>query len=191
MATPIDSPDNWYLKKHENGDIFGPVHFNRIREWAQSAQVNSQDMLSDNQIVWTKAPMLPDLKMDWLIVVGQDLLYGPTTEGALLEFFRLGEINAETHLINCCTGESVHFGETIFFQEEQKAPPEDELPATNLPPLQAPAKGNIRFNLQQRVRQLETALMERQRKLIAADDTIMRLEMKIKDLEDKLSATRS
>lgn len=191
MPTPIDNPDHWYLKKHENGEIFGPVHFNRIRDWAQSAQVNSQDTLSDNQVIWTKAPMLPGLQMDWLIVVGQDLLYGPTTEGALLEFFRLGEISADTQLINCCTGQSLHFGETIFFQEEQKAPPEEELPGTNLPPIQAPAKGNIRFNLQQRVRQLETALMERQRKLIAADETITRLEMKIKELEGKLNGAKS
>src|SRR4051812_24896336 len=100
----IENPDHWFLKKHENGEIFGPVKFTKIRDWAQSAHVNSHDSLSNDKVMWTKAPMLPELEMDWLVVVEENLLYGPTTSGALLEFSRLGEITAETQLVNCCTG---------------------------------------------------------------------------------------
>ena len=185
---PIENPDHWFLKKHENGEVFGPVHFNKIRDWARSAHVNSQDALSTDKTVWTKAPMLPELEMDWLVVVEDDLLYGPTTEGALLEFSRLGEINAETRLINCCTGQTTTLGETEFFIEAQKAPVEEEIPVaqTLFSRLQSPAKGDIRHNLQQRVRDLESSLLEKRRRLMSAEETIAKMEVRIKELEDRI-----
>ena len=93
----IEHSENWFLRKHESGEVFGPVPFEKIREWAHSAQVNAQDMLSTDQIIWTKAPMIPETEMDWLIVVGENVLYGPTTVEALLEFERLGEITTCDH----------------------------------------------------------------------------------------------
>ena len=107
----IERSEKWFLRKHESGDVFGPVPFDKIREWAHSAQVNAQDMLSTDQIIWTKAPMIPETEMDWLIVVGENVLYGPTTAEALLEFERLGEITIATTLINCTTGERTTLGE--------------------------------------------------------------------------------
>ena len=112
----IEHSENWFLRKHDSGEIFGPVPFEKIREWADSAQVNPQDMLSIDQVIWTKAPMIPEMEMDWLIVVGENLLYGPTTAEALLEFEKLGEINPATALINCNTGQSSTLGETPFYQ---------------------------------------------------------------------------
>src|SRR5262245_52431496 len=102
----IEHPDNWFLRKHDNGEVFGPVPFEKIREWACSAQLNPQDVLSNDKTVWTKAPMVPELAMDWLVVMGKDLLYGPTTAEALIEFVQMGEITPETPLINCANGET-------------------------------------------------------------------------------------
>ena len=93
----IERSENWFLRKHDSGEVFGPVPFEKIREWAHSAQVNPQDMLSTDQVIWTKAPMIPETEMDWLIVVSENLLYGPTTAEALLEFEELGEINRRDH----------------------------------------------------------------------------------------------
>lgn len=185
---PIENPDHWFLKKHENGEVFGPVHFNKIRDWASSAHVNSQDALSTDKTVWTKAPMLPELEMDWLVVVEDDLLYGPTTSGALLEFSRLGEIGADTRLINCCTGVATTLGETEFYEEAQKAPVEEEIPVAQslFSRLQSPAKGDIRHNLQQRVRDLESSLLEKRRRLMSAEETIAKMEVRIKELEDRI-----
>ncbi len=185
---PIENPDHWFLKKHENGEVFGPVHFNKIRDWARSAHVNSQDALSTDKTVWTKAPMLPELEMDWLVVVEDDLLYGPTTAGALLEFSRLSEIGSDTRLINCCTGATTTLGETAFYQEAQKEPVEEEIPVAQslFSRLQSPAKGDIRHNLQQRVRDLETSLLEKRRRLMSAEETIAKLEVRIKELEDRI-----
>lgn len=185
---PIDHPENWFLKKHENGEIFGPVPFEKIHEWARSAQVNSQDMLSSDKSIWTKAPMIPEMEMDWLVVVGDNLLYGPTTADALMEFSHLGEITPATPLINCCTGEETTLGETPFYKKSLLEPKEDELPPGNplLALLQQPGVGGLRVSLQRRVRELESALLEKRRKLMSAEETIHQLESKVKELEARV-----
>ena len=175
MAT--DHPFNWYLRKHNEGAVFGPIRFEQLAAWAQTAQINSQDMVSTDQEVWTKAPMIPDLAMDWMLEVTDNLLYGPTTAGALLEFVRLGEIQRDTTIINACTGESMSLRSAPFFSEEAlKAIVDDaELPQ--------PQKGGIKLNLQQRIRVLEAAVVEKRIKLNAANETISKLEAKVLELE--------
>jgi hypothetical protein len=180
----IANLEHWYLKKHDHGEIFGPVHFDKVREWATSAQINPQDMLSEDKVVWTKAPMIPELEMDWLVVVGENLLYGPTTSGALLEFVQLGEITPETHVVNCCSGEIFLLSDTPFYAAAQAEPREEMLPSNPLlARLQQSGPGSIKFNLQKRVRELETALLEKRRKLLAAEESIARLETKVRELE--------
>lgn len=179
----IDHPENWYLKKHETTEVFGPIRFEQIRTWAKAAQVNPQDMVSTDREVWTKAPMIPDFAMDWLIELSEILLYGPTTAEALIEFSRLGEITRETRILNCRTGEAMLLAEAPFFREEAIRPAVEEFPQ--------PPKGGIKVNLQKRIRELESSLMEKSRQLTAARETIARLEAKIRDLELRLPITRS
>lgn len=183
----VENPQNWYLKKHENGEVFGPVHFDKVIEWARSAQVNPQDLLSTDKAVWTRPPMIPELQMDWLVELGEELLYGPTTSGTLLEFAKSGEITPDTRVINCVNGESFILRETEFFAEALQAPPADtEDGDGNDMLLQQPIKGGIRANLQRRVRELEQSLLEKQRYLNAAKDVIARLEARNKELEERL-----
>lgn len=94
----------WFLCKHEDGSIFGPLPFAQVRRWAATAQVAPHDTLSQDQQTWLKAPMFPELEMDWLVEVASESYYGPTTLGALKEFLRLGEIGEETFVINSCDG---------------------------------------------------------------------------------------
>lgn len=184
---PIENPENWYLKKHEDGEIFGPVRFDKVQEWAQSAQINPQDLLSNDQQLWTRPPMVPELGMDWLVELGENLLYGPTTSGTLLEFAKSGEISVTTRIINCVDGTEFQLRETEFFKEAQAAPPQD-LPEQPRGAgfFQQPLKGGIRANLQKRVRELEQSLLEKQRLLSASKDIIARLEAKNKELESKV-----
>ena len=185
----LDRSEDWFLRKHHSGEIFGPVPFEKIREWSHSAQVNPQDTLSVDQVIWTKAPMIPELEMDWLVAVGEDLLYGPTTAEALLEFERAGEINAATAIINCKTGESSTLGETPFFaQGLPNAENEDRTLSDSLMGLTqwTGPSGSLRANLQQRIRELENALLEERRKLASAGETILRLEGQIRELEDRI-----
>ncbi|MFM8682947.1 MAG: hypothetical protein ACKOEG_04085, partial [Chthoniobacterales bacterium] len=101
----METSAKWFLRKHEDGQIFGPVDFAKLKDWARAAQVSPLDMVSDDQRNWVKAPMLQSLHMDYLIQMAEDSYYGPTTEEAVHECLRLGEINADTALINCCTDE--------------------------------------------------------------------------------------
>ncbi|HEY5811577.1 MAG TPA: hypothetical protein VIT23_02865 [Terrimicrobiaceae bacterium] len=183
----MDRAENWFLRKHDSGEIFGPVSFDKIREWAHAAQVNALDMLSTDQVIWTKAPMIPETEMDWLIVVGENLLYGPTTAEALLEFERLGEINAGTALINCTTGGSLSLGEAPFFRASQPSLLADVNATSALIPLVQPGHGGgLRSSLQQRVLELENALLDKSRKLSDAEETIERLEAKVHELQDRI-----
>lgn len=187
---PIENPDNWYLKKHENSEVFGPVRFEKILEWARSAQVNPQDMVSNDQVVWTKPPMLPELEMDWLVELGGDLLYGPTTSGTLLEFVASGEISPETGVIHCVSGDRTMIQKTEFFQSAQAAPKAEHAMATaGFDLSQQPLKGGIRANLQRRVRELEQLLLDKQRQLAAAKESVKKLEAKIKELESRPGGT--
>ena len=176
-AMPIDHLLNWYLRKHNQGEIFGPIRFEQLAAWAQTAQINPQDMVSNDREVWTKAPMIPDLGMDWMLEVTDNLIYGPTTAGALLEFVRLGEINRDSTIINACTGESMTLRSAPFFSEEALRATAGDAQAAQ------PPKGGIKLNLQQRIRVLEAALVEKRVKLNAARETITKLEAKILELE--------
>ena len=174
-----DHPENWYLKKYDSSEVFGPVKFEQIVSWALAAQVNPQDMVSTDREVWTKAPMIPDLAMDWLVEVSGNLLYGPTTAETLLEFCRIGEVTQGTPIINCRTGECLALGKAPFFSLEAMVHPPEAAAA--------PPKGGIRVSLQKRVRELESGLMEKRRQLAAAKDTIARLETRVRELEAKLA----
>ena len=97
--------DTWFLQKHDDGSIFGPASGDQIQDWALAAKISPLDKVSsDNQSNWRRAPMFPELHMDWLVEVTDDYLYGPTTFGTVQEFLAAGEINGETNVINCKEG---------------------------------------------------------------------------------------
>jgi len=172
---PIERPENWFLRKHGDNETFGPIHFDRIVEWAQAAQVAPHDTVSENGETWTKAPMVPELRMDWLVQLSDESFYGPTTIGALREFLLLGEIASETTIIDCCSGRIFLYGQADFFPTAEK-----ELAPAGFP---EPAKRSIRHSLQQRIRELELALVEKHRLLRVADERILKLENRVRELE--------
>lgn len=172
-AIVMESSAKWYLRKHEDGEVFGPVDFAKLKAWARAAQVAPVDLVSDDQRNWVKAPMQQELHMDYLIQMGEDSFYGPTTEEAVQEFLRLGEINADTILINCCTGAEMTLRESGFFQGVP--PPMEDIAQHE------PGRRTIRQNLQQRIRELELLLVERRQQLEMADVRIRQLERRLSD----------
>ncbi|MGC1479060.1 MAG: hypothetical protein WA771_01040 [Chthoniobacterales bacterium] len=173
-----ENSGNWQLKKYDDGEIFGPVIFGKVLEWAGTAQIAPQDMLSEDGLVWTKAPMIPALKMDWIVKLDEGHYYGPTTVGSLLEFLQNGEITGETTVLDCCSGEEKPFGDCAFF-------PREDVTAEDLM-ARAPSKGIIRLSLQKRIRELEVNLLEKRRQVDQAADTIHQLENRVRDLEARL-----
>jgi hypothetical protein len=175
----MDAPvaQSWFLRKNEDGHIFGPLSFEQLARWASSAQVAPQDVLSTDQITWTKAPMLPELGMDWLVEVTTERIYGPTTLGAIQEFMRLGEINGETFVINSCDGSRRRVSEMplVILQDEEDAAAEEAAPI-------GPAASGMSIDVQDRIRDLEQSLREERRALQEAEERYRALELKYQEL---------
>src|SRR5207302_8896982 len=104
IIVEVVSSQPWFLRKHQDGSTFGPISFDQLSGWASTAQVAPHDLVSTDQQTWLKASMLTQLGMDWLVEVTSEHYYGPTTVGAIQEFIRLGDINADTFVINSCDG---------------------------------------------------------------------------------------
>ena len=172
---------DWFLRKHEDGNIFGPLPFAQLARWASSAQVAPHDAVSTDQLSWVKAPMLPELGMDWLVEVTTERFYGPTTLGAVQEFMRLGEINGDTFLINSCDGSRRRISEMslVLTQNEEAVEMDEAIPA-------GPAAAGMEIDVQDRIRDLEQSLREERRALQEAEERYRALELKYQELAQRL-----
>lgn len=164
----MDNPAHWFLMKSEDGLVFGPTTLDQLCLWATDAQISPLDKVSTDEINWVKAPMVPELQMDYLIEVEPDQYYGPTTMGAVREFLLMNEISADVLVTNCRDGRVERIREIAELQ-----PPGEE---------EQPFRISIRKSLQQRIRQLEEALLEERRALETAETVIQRLELRVAEL---------
>jgi hypothetical protein len=172
------SSQSWFLRKHQGGSIFGPISFDQLSGWASAAQVAPQDVISTDQHTWLKAPMVPQLGMDWLVEVTSEHYYGPTTVGAIQEFIRLGDINADTFVINSCDGARRQIREMpALFKTNAVG---SKAMATDV--VTEPAAAGISLRLQERIRDLEQTLREERRTLAEAEQRYAELEQKYNEL---------
>ena len=165
-----------YLLKAESNEVFGPVDFDQLTTWATAAQVSPVDKISSDQTTWFKAPMVPELGMDYLIELTSEQLYGPTTLGAIQEFINLGEVHADTNIINAKDGSNAPISEIphLTLPTNEVAEPEE--------PTGHPLRTGIRASLQQRIRELEHTLIEERRALDNLEDRYENLESKYTEL---------
>lgn len=178
----------WYLRKHEDLTIFGPLSFEQLTAWASSAQIAPHDAISTDQTTWMKAPMLPNLGMDWLVEVTSERYYGPTTLGAIQEFIHLREIDADTFIINACDGTRRQIRDLPDLQ----FPPEPEPGAAEEAVLpNEPAASGISIDLQDRIRDLEQSLLEERRAFEESEDRYRELQRRYDELEQKLTSLGS
>ncbi len=164
---------NWYLKKSNDGSEFGPIPFSQLRQWAAEAQVAPLDHVSTDGKTWMKAPMVPELEMDYLIEVGEDQFYGPTTVGAIREFLSAGEISADASLTNCRDGTELRVRDLVTPAEASSAADAAAAMTT---------RSSIRINLQQRIRDLEERLDQERRAREAAEHLVHKLEAQLGEL---------
>jgi hypothetical protein len=179
----MDQPSSqrWFLRKHEDGGIFGPLSFTQLAHWASTARIAPHDAISPDQMTWIKAPMLPELGMDWLVELTTENYYGPTTLGAIQEFIRLGEIDGETFIINSCDGTRRQIQEMPELLQTTLPEVESETVETT-DPLSEPVTASISIDLQDRIRDLEQSLREERRALEEAEERYRHLERKYNDL---------
>ena len=166
-----DESQQWYVLKHDDGALFGPITFEQLKQWATDAQISPLDKVSTDEKSWIKAPMVPNLGMDYLVEVSPDQYYGPTNLGAIREFLQMGEIHADTLVTNCRDG-----SESPLREIPGVLPTPDEEEAAR------PVRTSIRLNLQQRIRELEEALMEERRARETAEHLVETLESKLAEI---------
>lgn len=172
----------WFLRKHEDGSVFGPLSFEQLARWASSAQVAPYDSISTDQTNWMKAPMLPELGMDWIVEVTSERLYGPTTLGAIREFLRLAEIDEETSVINSCDASRCLIRDLM--------PQLEALPLAVEPPTEdQPALSGMSIAVHDRIRELEQALSEERRALAELEAHYRELETKYNNLVNAAAAS--
>jgi len=176
------SAQRWFLRKHEDGTVFGPLSFAQLARWAAAAQVAPHDAISSDQMTWVKAPMLPELGMDWLVELTSEQYYGPTTLGAVQEFIWLGEIDGETYVINSCDGTRRQIYQIPELHETlasvvSEPPPTQEVEASS-----EPMASGISMDLQDRIRDLEQTLLEERRALEEAEERYRELEQRYQEL---------
>ena len=177
----------WFLRKHEDGTVFGPLSFAQLAKWAETAQVAPHDAVSSDQLTWVKAPMLPELGMDWLVELTSEQYYGPTTIGAIQEFIRLGEIDGETFVINSCDGTRRQIQQIAELEEALSSPSAVPAETTDAETVSEPSASGISMDLQDRIRDLEQTLAEERRALEEAEQRYLQLEQRYNELlGDKL-----
>jgi hypothetical protein len=172
----------WFLRKHEDGSTFGPVQFDQITRWAAAAQIAPRDTLSNDGQTWIKAPMIPQLGMDWLVELTSEHYYGPTTVGALREFIRVGEINGETAVINTCDGARRQVREMPDLWETIQSEVDENQFQIQLGDPVGPAVAKMSLYLQERIRNLEQTIQEERRVLAESQQRYNELERKYQDL---------
>jgi len=172
----------WFLRKHEDGSTFGPVQFDQITRWAAAAQIAPHDTLSNDRQTWIKAPMLPQLGMDWLVELTSEHYYGPTTRGTLQEFIRLGEIDGDTFVINTCDGTRRQIRQMPDLWETAKLQVDEDQIEIQLGDPVGPAVARTSVRLQERIRDLEQTLQEERRALAESEQRYRELEQKYQDL---------
>ncbi len=169
----MEIAQTWYLMKNDDGTIFGPISFELLQQWSTDAQISPLDKVSNDEKNWVKAPMVPELHMDFLVEVSPDQFYGPTTLGAVREFLTAGEINGDTPVTNCRDGSVRAVSDFPELQVDEEPEERDN---------SQPVRTSIRINLQQRVRDLEEALMEERRAREQAEHLVEKLEARLADI---------
>lgn len=178
----------WFLRKHEDGAIFGPLSFDQLESWASTAQIAPHDSISSDQVTWMKAPMLPELGMDWLVEVTSERYYGPTTLGAVQEFIHLCEIDGETFIINACDGTRRQIQDMPTLRRPAVEVAEEPEAEETAPP-SAPAPSGISIDLQDRIRDLEQSLREERRAFEESEERYRELQRRYDELEKKLGSS--
>lgn len=125
--------------------------------------------------------MVPQLGMDWLVEVTSEHYYGPTTVGAVQEFIRLGDINADTFVINSCDGTRRQIREMPALFKTNAVT--SKASATDV--VTEPPAAGISMRLQERIRDLEQTLREERRALAEAEQRYTDLERKYQELPQR------
>jgi hypothetical protein len=107
----------WFLLKASDKEVYGPTTLEMLRQWASEAKISPLDKISsDGRRTWQRAPMVAELKMDQLVQMPDNYLYGPTNVATIQEFLATGEIDENVTIINCLDNSERRLGDMDLFQ---------------------------------------------------------------------------
>lgn len=191
---------NWYLRKADKA-VYGPVTLDQLMAWAASGRIVPSDEVSRDQQTWQAAPTLPELRMEWLLDLGDGERFGPVHVMALAELARDGTApphQAVQHVSNgtvCTVAEAVLpalLAQTTAEAVDQVAQARAALSQAqahilaleNRPPTPDPELTSLRAALtraEKRIAELEQAARP------AADSEIQRLQKELERATARIS----
>lgn len=163
--------NDWHLLKAADREVYGPIALDQLRSWASEAKISPLDKVSqDGRQSWVRAPMVPELQMDWLIEMPDNYLYGPTSVGTIQEFLATGEIDENVMLINCLEATMGRLSDQPFYQASphQVRSADTVFHGTTMP--EDVAGSEAAGLMKQRIHWLEKQIMELQRDLGRAEE---------------------
>jgi hypothetical protein len=175
----MDANDQWYLKKYDDGSVFGPVEVETLVGWASKGEISPYDMLSRDAVKWMAAPELPQLDMNWIVEFPDGEAYGPTCIPAIRAFLDDGQLRPDNSIRNATTGDSCLIAEHPDFQEYIPAGSSDKTAGTD-----AAVEEAMSEELEQ-LRQRVTELEETNEATKASHEAI------IQDLTEQLATAQS
>ncbi len=178
----------WFLLKHNDKQTHGPVSLTELKSWAVAAKISPMDRVSnDNKTSWSRAPMIPELQMDWLVELDDNYLYGPTSIATIQEFISSGEIHESDTIINCLENKRMKVIECPAFtnflaklknEAAQQSDAEVEQPKRMTPTVEG--QGHP-VTIAARLSYLETAVGELRSELAHYQEILVQLHEKLLD----------
>lgn len=87
----------WQVR-HDDGSSSGPVALDTLQRWASEGRITATCGLSYDGQTWVQAASLPELEMDWLVLVSSDSVIGPFAFAALEVLRASGDIPLDAHI---------------------------------------------------------------------------------------------
>ena len=72
----------WYLRKSD-GHVYGPVELADLKLWAADGRVEPGDDISEDRARWFPPGQLPDLELEYVLLLEQGNTYGPLHRATL------------------------------------------------------------------------------------------------------------
>jgi hypothetical protein len=173
-----DVPMVWRVRKGPDDSIYGPVDFETLKEWANSAQISPDDMIDESDENWRRAPDVEALEMLWLVKLSGGETYGPTTVGTLREFIHEGLVTEKTVATHEKTNQSLPLTALIAAVDFEKKR------ALRRPPKEAnksTASLAVEMAKDQHIRQLEEDLKELRREHDSLTHRYRQLTLQMQD----------
>ena len=156
-------------------NAFWPLPLTQLVQWAATARIAPQDLVSPDQETWMKGAHAGGA---WHGLAGGSddrALPRPATLGARQEFVRLGEITPDHFVINTCNGSPQRIAQVESLISSAT-------PAGDRESGETPAATRLAINFEERIRDLERSLREERRALRDAEARYRELEQRYEEL---------